>query len=547
MKILLPVVLYFILINNLFAQSTVESLQLNRNFLVNSAGLPEEFLLFAPDSAAGVLFNPARGNNFKDNFIYINYFSDYTNSYYSTVNIPFPFVNNGVFYFPALNKETFTSQNPTFSIASLFKAGSIKWLLTFSNGVNSNEIQNSTLDNSERISTPIDESRNLSLLNYLNYIKQDQTLTTLKLSGIWGNKTSSYSLGIFGILLSDNYYLTRNYYSPGYRINASIDTLIIRSYSLTADNGKEDEKIKKYAAGIEFSINTDHLDYVGSATYQKSIIPQNFIDNYSFIQYDSLSAVDPVQWQVSGHNYIMGVNGNISGNLNGISSNNYFRYKTDLFMQDDNIFFSFNGYYISGDRNFNRYVNRITKDINQNAATIDTANDDISGILNNKSWNVNLSAGYAAVFPLDDINILSGLRLKGSYGNLENASGNLSSGYSASMITSKDKNSYFMITLPLYINFSPEKWISVYGGINYSYYYLYQKSEDNNSYISISNYSYIVKENENYYQKTSQWQSAKSIYVGCELRHKSGLRIQFFFDNDITLVRSWNISVGYHF
>lgn len=46
---------------------------------------------------------------------------------------------------------------------------------------------------------------------------------------------------------------------------------------------------------------------------------------------------------------------------------------------------------------------------------------------------------------------------------------------------------------------------------------------------------------------SERWQSYKSLYAGCELRHSSGLKIQFFFDDDIASIRNWNFSVGYHF
>ena len=58
-----------------------EPLTTGKHFLVNSAGLPEEFLLFSPDTATQILFNPARANDFSGNFVFINYLSDYTQSY----------------------------------------------------------------------------------------------------------------------------------------------------------------------------------------------------------------------------------------------------------------------------------------------------------------------------------------------------------------------------------------------------------------------------------------------------------------------------------
>jgi hypothetical protein len=88
----------------------------------------------------------------------------------------------------------------------------------------------------------------------------------------------------------------------------------------------------------------------------------------------------------------------------------------------------------------------------------------------------------------------------------------------------------------------------VYGGINYLYSYTRYESELTKS----GTYPPPHYDYENIYSirgdfENQGWQSYKSIYLGCEIRHPSGLKVQFFFDENFTDIRNWNVSVGYHF
>ena len=51
------------------------------------------------------------------------------------------------------------------------------------------------------------------------------------------------------------------------------------------------------------------------------------------------------------------------------------------------------------------------------------------------------------------------------------------------------KPSILSVTLPVYVNYSPAEWVSVYGGLNYSYAYSYQKSKQSMDNLFRDSYS----------------------------------------------------------
>lgn len=115
--------------------------------------------------------------------------------------------------------------------------------------------------------------------------------------------------------------------------------------------------------------------------------------------------------------------------------------------------------------------------------------------------------------------------------------------FSASTI----KLTFFNLTFPVYINYSPAEWISIWGGMNYSYGYYNRvvdvlASSTNYTNASLSQF-YSSKSNSD----NSTYQSMKSTFLGVELKHPSGLRVQIAFDEDVASFRDWNMSVGYHF
>jgi len=76
MKNVLCFVLLAVVLSN-YSFGQLSSTNFNPNILVHSQGLPNEFLLFVPDTATQILFNPARANDYSGSFVYTTYAADY--------------------------------------------------------------------------------------------------------------------------------------------------------------------------------------------------------------------------------------------------------------------------------------------------------------------------------------------------------------------------------------------------------------------------------------------------------------------------------------
>lgn len=536
MKTILTSLTALILFNNSLAQvSSSEPIQLNKNILVHSAGLPEEFLLFSPDSATQILFNPARAYNYITNFVYVNYLSDYVNSYPYRLE------------FPSLYEEIYSSsKNPTFSAAALFNAGDAKWLVTLANGINLRKDEYNIVHNVERIYDPINNFSRENEETRSN-TDSDEMVTTLKISRIWESGLTNLSLGAFGIIYTNNENGKGDFISELYNFyNSTNDSTKRRQLLLRQESGIRKVNDTRYAFGLEFAINNEKLDYVGSISYQKANNSGNISDDYNSTVYDSL--YDSYPWQTHGYEGRITNVDRLENEPYFLSFNNYFEHTVDWITSNDNLFITLNSFYSNGEISYSNNYNEVVNYFNNGIVTdSDTSFINQNGSTDAKNWGVAISSGYALSASLSDLFILTGFKLSGSFSRLENVRGGLSSHPANLFSKNITKDTFAGFTFPLYLNYTIEKWVSIHGGINYSYFYW--RRNDELSYEALNYMSYLSNfdveasvENE-----ASGWISSKSIYLGCELRHSSGLKVQFFFDEDFSNIRDFNVSVGYHF
>lgn len=559
MKIASLITLTFLLSFNSFAQSGMpEPIQLNRTFLVNSAGLPEEFLLFVPDSAVQILFNPARANNFSDNFVYVNYLSDADPAIiypmYYLPDVPIEFTGTGGLQktssinFPTLYQDNFTtSKNPTFSAAALINAGSARWLFELTNGIS----RYNNLLNYNYFSNEIRESNNYySLANYRN--NQDFTnegmVTSFKITHIFKTDELNFSEGIYAIFHKNDSRSKLFAFSEDYvhRDASSADSALYRSYQLDTGKNDENENDSRNVIGLEIALNNTKFDYVGSIDYQFG--DNSYKNDLGMYQYHYDSTKYYPEWNVYRNERTSKSLQSSSQKSYIINFTNYYRHQLGLILPDDDLFLTLNLFYSWGEISFEDNTENINLYYNQQGTDGDTVTSNNSGQFDVKDWGVTLGAGYVLTKKLDDLSVLTGLKVLGNIEYLSTLrTANITSGIPG---FEKDvlKPSLFSVTLPIYIHYSPVQWFSVYGGMNYTYTYTRNKTSASlNVTRQESYYPRITEYNFNLNTVRQGWQSYKSIYLGCELRHSSGLKVYVYWNEDLTLIRNWNVSLGYQF
>jgi len=353
------ILIAFILTGNLNAQNDFsEPLQLNKNFLVHSAGLPEEYLLFVQDSATQILFNPARANDFSSGFIYVNYLSDYTPQYV----IPVYFDNKldpvvightgslqktNSFNFPSLYTESFTSsKNPTFSAAALININGAKWLFELTNGLNRNKNLNNSYSYELENYYPVDRYQTFKRIISGDTIVDEMT-TSLKISRIFQSGEMNYSIGLYGIINKANVNSLTGFDDNEYRLSINPDGSQYRTYLVSNTRQNDRTNNSRYVIGGEFTINHKFWDYLVSVDYQFGDNSLNSISSEDFVTVDS--AYQPGQpWSVIIHSRRIDEDNQTSQKPAFFNISNYFRHLINLLTPGDNIFLSLNLFFSSG-------------------------------------------------------------------------------------------------------------------------------------------------------------------------------------------------------
>lgn len=531
-----------------------------KHFLVHSAGLPEEFLLFAPDTATQILFNPARANDYSKSFVFINYLSDYnySNNYpvylagYSPVIIQETegLKKNAGFNFPQIYQELYTAyKNPSFSAAALFNTGSAKWLFQLANGIIT--ASSSMLYNNYQFDVvdPAAWYTNNKSNSNQDY-HDDESVTSIKISRIFKADELNLSVGLFGIIRSDhsgeNVISTNEQYSL--KNAMPTDSLSFREKAFQSQLSTSEDNYSRYVIGLEFTAGTKNFDYIGSIDYQFGNNSSRIKNNIYGQFYDSSRFSPTMSWDFNRWEEFRNGIGDLSDEPSIINFSNYFRHTLGLILPEDNLFISANAFYAAGNISYAYNEERISLLYSEDQTTGDTTNNTNSNKYDINDWGVTISAGYALSKTINELSFLTGFRIMGNIEHLDgiekNSAGSNLVGYMEDVL----EPSMFLVTLPVYLNFSPADWVSVYGGLNYSYVYRNQESRQSMNGVFHETYTPSEITSDLKYESLNQgWSSYKSIYFGCELRHSSGFRAQFLFDGDIANVPDWNVSLGYVF
>jgi hypothetical protein len=498
--ILLPVVLLVLLACVLQAQK--QPVMFNPNMLAHSQGLPNDFLLFSPDTSVQILFNPARAALTDRRFVYANY-------------LPY----NG----------------QTFSAASLFNALGATWLLQVSNTLY--KYSDDYTSNSQNLNIYTYSSE---IEKYLNggtstgFSQYNNSRTSVKLSFIGGTSEDSYSLGVYGILYPNE--RTYQSYSSQVRLSATIPGSMHYSDVYNSTSRQHDENSIS-AAGAEYSLSGSKWDLITGIEVRKnklqSLSTYNYTDEYLY--YDNSGS--------SNYSDRESYSGDGSSSVNTTEpiiykAYGYFHHNADIITSTDHYFISSNIYSSSGKifMNYNETQRRVYQ-YDNNPPSAQTTSRTIFHQEETNDWGVKITSGYLVVRNLDDIEIMAGVHPQFGYDEYKIAPSN-------SWIVNEHVWSA-VLQLPIYLNFTPATWCSFFGGLNYRYTYTYAKEDISSPLRQYSENNYFWSTVGSQQDTYSTYNSSSNVYAGLELRHSSGLHLQCAFNGSIASYSGWNISLGY--
>jgi len=530
--------------------------------LVNVQELNEDFILFIPDTATQILINPARAAEYDQKFFYVNYnnreitsYSSLLSDYRSVSSIYYDsYTGRRVVRRSSLSISSPVSsiyysspEEPAFSVVSLFNALGSKWMINFSHDIAHTRTVSDDND------TQMYERNRESYYDYqygeisaLQNNSNEYSYTDIVLSRIGNSGLGNYSLGIFGSYNQGQRDYDESYEREQYYTSFSGYQNRYGEY-LNSNHRIVNRKSNIYQLGLSFSLNWEKGDYIGRISYQKSDFLENSITHEFILQRDTTTHDTVPDYLVTSKN-ILTEDTELHSKYNPGSYQfyNFYQRNMRLISSNDHLFIRINGFYSSDDRNY-YYDSRTIHDnssyhyesgynIYQDTLNVFT---DEKTILDN--WAVDLSLGYTALYKVSDIKILAGLNPRYQIIHTEGE------GINSNIIASTEELKALSVTLPLYVNYSPEKWISIYGGFNY--WYVVNWLDNNYNLVDEQIYSddRIRINTTKYESEYRTIRTSRGSYLGVNLKHKSGLRCMLYFSSDITTFKTWNISLGYHF
>lgn len=544
MKINLRILLFtlLVLLCNLKAQDY--PLSFDRNMLANSRGLPNTFLIFSQDTAVAVLFNPARGALYSKRFVFANYLPN-SNSPLE-INKPKSSYGNN-YYFENPYNQFSNYSGSAISIATLLDIKGSKWLIQVSNNASKSNIEQSTNGRSFY-------DNYVQLTNSTGDYTSDfsRSLSSLKISKVGKLNDKYFSLGIYALIFpydrNENNSRASNKYTPP-------DSYGERN-EIYSQNVRINEKKSNFAVGLEYTLASDDWDLITSVMVEKDILN-------SEITYD-LGKIETTQIQSSFsiRNQSDVGNKSIKDEPITLGINGYYQHNAGIITANDHYFISTNLYCGSSNIKYDQFSQVLyTNKTNGRYTANDTTDKSLSQSQKAVNYGTAISFGYLVKGKLIDLDFIIGINPMLGYYVFKNI-------YPYTNYFNEYSSDYFYnyspeisqiynfriwsasVQFPIYLNFTPVHWFSLYGGLNHTYVYGIQKRDSYSPTEATYSSKFPISNKENHQSllyRSSYLSTANEVYAGFELRHESGLHVQSAFKGTLSNFTSWNISIGYIF
>ncbi len=530
--------LILVLSTTLFGQETNEIQDFKNDPIVNTLSLPFGFKNFIQDSSSQILLIPSKAANFSKNFIYGTYS---------------PFLTN------EFSSDTY-QEYPSYSLSYLFGKSKSKWLLRFDH---QNEYYNSESISKKNnlsfnVNSPLDSSVSKNSNSRIN--NDSSFLTRVKLVNIRKRNNGGIAYGVFAF--SER--IRSKTYSLNYDSSFAIDSLannVTKSKFLWNRNEKAIFDKNNFAIGFEFSKSQKDWDFLSSLTY-------NYLQNKNDQLYESTSSIQDTTYNYQNSTIINTeittmdsesfFNSNSGKSPHILKLNTYFQNSVNWIGKNENYYLGFDFSYSLVENGFYKSkIDYLETETNESRefAVVDSIDFDNSFKNNDKSWKTRLKTGYVTSKEIKDFYFLSGVNFDFTFSRYKGNppyTTNFPFSYHSYAINNfkKIEDFQFNATIPLYANYTLNKWLSIYGGLNYKFDYLYQKSQIE-AITGIfdglfNNPNHSIREIDTT-QKETESDTYSEFYLGMTLKHESGLISHINFNGNISNISRWNISLGYLF
>lgn len=512
----------FLLPSFLFAQAnfgSFEASDFNSDPLVSTDNLPLGFKNFVQDSASQILLIPSKGASFTKDFVFANY-----SPQRGTTNSP-------------ISKDY-----PSFSLSYLNGNENKKWLYrldfeqTYSKSISENDVFDNGLFSNET-----------ELIDDIQENERNNLLARFKIDMI--NKTNSggYSIGLSAKINHNSDNLFDKDDREEFYLNefSTIKNTSKSFFDLQSDFENENFI---YSLGVEYTKSTKKWNYSSELSFNQAIQKDDNIIFSKTTTYDSTFSKDALGNYIldyySVNSYELNANENGKDSPFTIGLKNYFQNSLNAFDKDANYFVGFDLAYSFGSK-IELEASRIDVDIfslqGELVSNDTTRINDFNKDFTSEYRKAKLIFGYVVDKKFDDLQFITGVSSEFLYTQVKSAEYYQPSSFNYSFTETNDKNWSFVTKFPIYLNYTPVKWFSVFGILNNGFTFSGLESEDLRTELESESTKTITKGNSKNFGLNSE------LSLGMSLRHKSGLVSHVAFNGDFGNFGFWNVSLGYLF
>ncbi|MCC7430768.1 hypothetical protein IT568_08005 [bacterium] len=247
---------------------------------------------------------------------------------------------------------------------------------------------------------------------------------------------------------------------------------------------------------------------------------------------------------------------------NHLQFSSYLKNKLDWFANDFG-FLKVSGKFQAKEKNKNEIVYSVEnfKTVNSSVAFDRNFEGETTDFDTNDFSELSLSFGYVLKSKSSNLDLMFGLVSDSKF--FQNKSKNTNSNFVYDSEAQNEDELFYLnqntgnferngfsqnFTPQIHIDYEPEKWISIYGGMTCSL--AFSKDSIKNTIVNTKN-NFTEPEqisNDNFYDyNIKNFSTANSIYSGFILKHKSGFRFDTIFNGNILSYRNWLFKLSYHY
>ena len=511
--------------------------------------LPDQTLsLFHPDTLNQILFHPARAHFYTKSFVTVNYIPN-RSRYYSP---SYPYYYNAV-------SNNISVPEPTLSFNALFKKKNASWLIQFENSVQQRQ--------DEEAEQRVDLAPDATYEQYVHSSHEvthqeiNTAATRFRISRIGGTRYGAWGLGLWGQYHQLNKSGSTEYETFEARSETWTDPT---QYSSTARHSLTQYTFDnaKSVLGLDLSLTGEDWDFRQTVGYLNSNNNCNVEEHTSVMRFASTHYSDYYDTGIDTlfslqRTYQQQFDSRLIQNPDIVFTELYLSKKCHAVTETDRFFLSLQfAKAMNNELDYEFCHEKFEARVDQRGESYsrgDTLAIYGDGIEEGHFTRSRLKAGFITTQSWPKLKILAGV--VGSFHHLKSLnmsakldrSGMYYNGDIKTLLKIESILSEYKIQIPLFIDFAPAKQFHVYGGFYYNYIYFDSQIDYSSTTARDGETNFEVPANRRNEEQNKRFFSESAFRMGMRFDPYENLTVHVAFNETLSSLSYWNLSLGYFF